>query len=78
MNRTLRELLERRPFRPFEVRLSNGDAFQVRHPEFAMLLRTQLVIGIPESDRVVICALLHVADIKQLRNGPSPGSRRQA
>jgi hypothetical protein len=67
MRETLEELLHRQPFEPFEVRLSNGDAFQVKHPEFAMLLKSRLVIGSPESDRVVFCSLLHVANAQTLQ-----------
>lgn len=62
---TIRESLTRRPFEPFAVRLSNGDVHQVRHPEFAMLLRHTVVIGYPDSDRVAVCALLHVASVER-------------
>jgi hypothetical protein len=44
--------------------LSNGEVHQIRHPEFAMLLRSTLVIGVPDSDRVICCALLHIASIE--------------
>ncbi len=64
---TLRELLNRNPFEPFEVRLSNGDVHQVRHPEFAFVLKSTLVIGYPDSDRVAICALLHVASVQTMQ-----------
>jgi len=64
---TLQELLRRRPFESFEVRMSNGDVFHVRHPEFAFINRSNLVIGDPQSDRVAICALLHIADIHTLQ-----------
>jgi hypothetical protein len=35
----IKEMLSRRPFEPFRVRLSSGDAYEVRHPEMALLLR---------------------------------------
>jgi hypothetical protein len=66
--KTLREMLERRPFQPFEVRMSNGDAFQVRYPNFAFVLRSNFVIGDPDADNLAICALDQIASV----NAPQP------
>jgi hypothetical protein len=63
---TVREFLTRQPFQPLQIHLSNGEVHQVRHPEFAMLLRSTLVIGIPDSDRVICCELLHIASIERM------------
>ncbi len=63
---TMQGLLRRQPFQPFEVRMSNGDAFQIRHPEMAFLLKSSLILGSPESDDFIFCSLLHVADVKAL------------
>ncbi len=63
---TLRELLHRKPFEPFEVRLSSGEIHQIRHPEFAFLLKSNMVIGYPDSDRVAVCSLLHITAIETL------------
>src|SRR5207237_6050355 len=43
----LREKLTARRFEPFRVRLSNGDIFEVRHPENAMLVRSGILVGVP-------------------------------
>ena len=59
-------MLRRRPFEPFEVRLSNGDVHQVRHPEFAFVLRSNMLIGYPDSDRFAVCSLLHIASVLPL------------
>ena len=69
---TLRELLKRTPFDPFEVRMSNGDAHQVRHPEFAFVTKGNLVVGAPDSDRIGILSLLHIAAVQMLN-----GARKQ-
>ena len=41
----IRDFLRREPFEPFVIRMSNGEAHEVRHPECAivvmMLLRLQ-------------------------------------
>jgi hypothetical protein len=62
----IQERLRRRPFEPFQVRLSSGDVRQIRHPEFAFVLRSNLLIGYPDSDRFAVCALLHIASIQPL------------
>lgn len=63
---SFRDLLRRRPFEPFAVRLSNGDTHAVRHPENAALTGTRLVIVDPEADRVTVCSLLHIAAVDML------------
>ena len=59
----LKEMLERRPFQPFEVRMSNGDVYQVRYPNYAFVLRTILFIGDPDADTVAFCALDQITSI---------------
>jgi hypothetical protein len=64
---TIREWLNRVPFEPFEIRLSNGEAHQVRHPENLALGKNRLVIVDPELDRAVHCALIQVNSIAALQ-----------
>jgi hypothetical protein len=61
---TIRELLRKQPFEPFAIRMTNGDVFEVRHPEMALVLKTKVIIGDPENDRSWICSLLHIATIE--------------
>ena len=67
---TFRELLTQRPFRPFRLVMSSGQAYEVRHPEMALLTRSDLLIGTDVADGVPaqfkICSLLHVATIEPL------------
>lgn len=60
----LQELLKRRPFEPFAIVLSNGERHEVRHPEFAMLLPSRLIVGDPVSDRLSIVSLFHIAEVR--------------
>ncbi len=60
-------MLRQQPFAPFEVRLSNGDVHEVRHPENAVLLKSNLFIGFPERDSFVLCALSHVLSVQPLQ-----------
>jgi hypothetical protein len=68
MHQTLHDLLVERPFEPFEVCMSNGNAFAVRLPDFAILTKSRLIIVDPETDKTAFCALLHIADVQILQS----------
>jgi len=75
---TFRELLAQRPFRPFRLVMSSGKTYEVRHPELAWLTRSDILIGVGETDDGIpaefrICSLLHVATIEPL-NPTASGS----
>jgi hypothetical protein len=61
----LRRFIEKRPFEPFEVQLSSGQVYRVVHREAVMLLKNTLVIGDPQTDAVIWCALIHVTAIRR-------------
>lgn len=63
----IRELLQRRPFEPFVIRMSNGEAHEVRHPECLMVLKTKAILGHPEEDRTTHLALIHVTSVEILQ-----------
>lgn len=68
---TFRELLTQRPFRPFRIILSSGKAYEVRHPEMAMLTRSDLLVGTDLAEDGVpaefkICSLLHITAIEPI------------
>ena len=70
---TFREMLSRRPFQPVKLTLSSGQAFEIRHPEMAMLTRTSLLIGtdiaedgVPSEFKII--SLLHVASMGPVTN----------
>jgi hypothetical protein len=78
---TFRELLTQQPFKPFRLVMSSGQTHEVRHPEMALLTRTDILVGTEIADDGVpaefkICSLLHVTTIEPLH--PSPTSSRQA
>jgi hypothetical protein len=78
---TFRELMTQRPFKPFRLVMSSGQAYEVRHPEMAMLTKTDILVGIGETDEGVpaefkICSLLHVTSVEPLR-ASSNGKRRR-
>jgi hypothetical protein len=73
---TFRDLLKAQPFRPFRIVMSSGQVYEVKHPEMAMLTRSDLLVGIDEADDGVpaefkICSLLHVTAVEPLAPAPS-------
>ena len=42
----LRDGMQRRPFEPFRITMSSGDAYEIRHPEMAFLTRAEIIIGL--------------------------------
>jgi hypothetical protein len=63
----VREWLVRQPFEPFELRLSNGEIHQVRHPELAAIGRNKMVVVNADTDRVTHIALVHINSIQALQ-----------
>ncbi len=68
---TFREMLARRPFQPVKLVLSSGQAYEIRHPEMALLTRSSILIGVDVADDGVptefkIVSLLHVTAIEPI------------
>ncbi len=67
----IRDFLQKRPFQPFRLTLTDGRTYEVRHPELAMVGRSIVAIGVPAAndprpvfDRLVTVSLLHVMQIE--------------
>jgi hypothetical protein len=79
---TFHQLLIKRPFQPFRLIMSSGESYEVRHPEMAMLTKSDMFVGIkPDKDNIPaefrICSLLHVTAIEPIavgRGGPKRGA----
>jgi len=74
----IRQFLQRRPFQPFRVTLTDGRIYDVRHPELAMVGRSTIAIGVPAPedpapvyDRLVTVSLLHIMQIEP-HGAPGP------
>jgi hypothetical protein len=71
---TFRDLLNTRPFRPFRLVMSSGQDYEVRHPEMAMLTKTDILVGLDEDEemhvpsRFKICSLLHVTAVEPIES----------
>lgn len=67
----IKELLERRPFRPFRLLMSDGSSHAVSHPEFAWAFGGRVFVGVAgragsaDEGEVKELALLHVTRIEE-------------
>jgi hypothetical protein len=75
---TIRERLWREPFEPFRIRSSSGQAYTVASPDLVVLLRTEIFIAEPNSDRWAQIPYLHVAGVENISNGHSRKRRPAA
>jgi hypothetical protein len=62
----LQELLNKQPFEPFRIKLSNGDAHEIRDPNLVVVMKTKVFIAFP-NDRFTLCSLLHVTSVESLQ-----------
>jgi hypothetical protein len=70
---TFREMLTLRPFQPVRLTLSSGQSYEIRHPEMALLTRTDILIGVDAAEDGVpaefkIISLLHVTAMEPITN----------
>jgi len=75
----LRKRLRKQPFEPFRIVLSSGEAYEVRHPEMALLLRGGIKVAEPDDkgelpEVAKWCSLLHITAIEPIgaKNGRPP------
>jgi len=66
----IRKMLNQQPFRPFEVGRS-GERHLVRHPEFAILMVSQIVVTNPLEDQGAFLSLKHVTELRPVQPQPS-------
>lgn len=62
----LHNLLKKQPFDPIRIKLSNGDAHDVRDPDLVVVMKTKMFIAFPD-DRFVLLPLRHVASVESLQ-----------
>jgi hypothetical protein len=71
---SFRTLLKQQPFRPFRLVMSSGESYEVRHPEMALLLKNDILVGTDVADDGMpaefrICPLFHVATVEPMLSG---------
>ena len=64
---TIREWLNRHSFEPFVLSMSNGETYEVRHPENVAIGKNRLAVVDSDSDSIAHIALIHINSIKPLQ-----------
>ena len=68
----LTKLLRTRPFTPLRIIMTDGQTYDIRHPEMVIVLRQRVDIGVlPDpamevAESVVHCSLLHIVRVEEL------------
>jgi len=74
----LREVLRTQPFQPFRLVMTDGKAYEIRHPDLMMVGRRSAIVGLTGQpgrtfyERTVQVDLLHVIRLEPLEASPSP------
>ena len=68
----VREALHKQPFEPFVIRLADGRALAVRHPDFVALTSRRVIVGGEDDSWSIIEPLLIVS----LESMPKKGKGR--
>jgi len=74
---TIKERLAREPFEPFLIRSSSGRGFVVSSPDLAVLMKTEVFIAEPNSDRWAQIPYLHVSGVENAPRGNGHSGRRK-
>jgi hypothetical protein len=77
----LAHAIRKRPFEPFRIVLTEGSAYDIRHPDLVMPGRRSAIIGLPRPDdperlyeRYVTVDLLHIVRMEALEPAITPGN----
>jgi hypothetical protein len=80
-SKDLIDYLHRRPFRRFRLVLTDGRAFEVRHPELALVGGSTVSIALaqprdpePLHDRLVTVPLVEILRVEPAESSPAPSA----
>jgi hypothetical protein len=75
----IRRLLGVRPFAPFRIFLSNGAAYDVAHPEAALVIGGALEVSLkpsgfagPPGERTAYLSFIHISHVEVYYPGAAP------
>jgi hypothetical protein len=74
------ELLRKRPFVPLRIHLTDGQTYDIYHPDLVLVLRQRVDIGLPPDsatgvlERVEHCSLLHIGRVEELPPAAQAGT----
>ena len=75
------ETLEKRPFEPFRICMTDGRTYEITHPDLCVPSRTTVYVGVPDARlrRTVIrmdqCAYVHIVRFEPFNGQKNRRSR---
>jgi hypothetical protein len=73
-------LLRRRPFIPLRLHMTDGQTYDIRHPDNVMVLRSRVDIGVVPDPAIGIvehvdyCSLLPIVRVEELQTATPPSN----
>lgn len=72
--REIIELQRQQPFPGLRIHISDGQSYEIRHPELMLVTKTKVVIALPASadevpEKTVYCDPIHITRIEPLAAG---------
>jgi len=68
-------LNRQQPFEPYRIVLTNGESYDIRHPDMALATRSSIHVGVPAAKskndaarEVIFVSLIHVVKIEFLNS----------
>ncbi len=67
----LKERMDETPFRPFRIRMSNGEAYDIKNHDSAFVLSNAIEVGVEQDTEGFVlltrrCSILHIASIEDI------------
>jgi hypothetical protein len=67
----LKERMDETPFRPFRIRMSNGETYDIKNHDSAFVLSNAIEIGVEQDTEGFAlltrrCSILHIASIEDI------------
>jgi len=73
----LLEFTRKQPFAAFRIHVTDGQAYEIRHPDQVIVLRSRVVIGVGGkngvAEHVAHVSLIHIARIEELESSDAAG-----
>ncbi len=63
----IQDLLDRTPFAPFRLKLSNQENIEVRHPALVVVMRREIFVANPSRDGFQLVSLMHVVGVESVQ-----------
>ncbi len=67
--KSIEEWLDRRPFVPFRLKLSNQDILEITNPDLVVVMKRDIFVAEPSRDHFHLLSLMHVVGLESGGNG---------